>query len=198
MTSYPPTHTPPLPPTPAPLPSPPTTLYFAYGSNLSLTQMSHRCPSSPHNGVAALHHHRWIINARGYANVVPSPGDVVYGLTYALTAEDEARLDVDEGVPWAYEKRMMDLEVWAAAEGRAVVEGERGEVRRGLVYVDERRVVEGTPRREYVGRMNRGVEEAVGRGVPRWYVEGWVRRFVPGVRGVGEEGGLRVVNDWAQ
>ncbi|RDL35344.1 uncharacterized protein BP5553_07275 [Venustampulla echinocandica] len=51
----------------------PATLYFAYGSNLSLTQMSQRCPSSPYYGLGKLPGYRWIIGERGYANVVKCP-----------------------------------------------------------------------------------------------------------------------------
>jgi len=184
MDSSPSTHTPSSPPSPA------ATLYFAYGSNLSLAQMAQRCPSSPYLGVAVLRDWRWIINARGYANVVPSPGDLVYGLTYALSEEDEARLDVNEGVPYAYLKRMMNVEFWA--DGQMM--GQRGVVRRGLVYVDEERVVEGRPREEYVGRMNRGIEDAVERGMPVRYVGRYLRAFIPDEQGECV-GTLRVVND---
>ncbi|KAL1648495.1 hypothetical protein SLS58_002250 [Diplodia intermedia] len=62
---------------PAAPPPPPSTLYFAYGSNLWLDQMHRRCPSSVYLGVGRLHGSnssntgwRWIINERGYANVV--------------------------------------------------------------------------------------------------------------------------------
>ncbi|KAK5013992.1 hypothetical protein LTR60_003581 [Cryomyces antarcticus] len=46
------------------------TLYFGYGSNLWLHQMARRCPDSTYKGIARLEGHRWIINKRGYANVV--------------------------------------------------------------------------------------------------------------------------------
>ncbi|KAI3559431.1 AIG2 family protein [Colletotrichum abscissum] len=52
-------------------PDPPR-LYFAYGSNLSPTQMSLRCPASTPLGLAHLPDHTFIINARRYANVVPN------------------------------------------------------------------------------------------------------------------------------
>ncbi|KAI2469785.1 hypothetical protein F4781DRAFT_431001 [Annulohypoxylon bovei var. microspora] len=45
-------------------------LYFAYGSNLSPTQMHDRCPSSPPVGLAHLSGWTWLINERGYANIV--------------------------------------------------------------------------------------------------------------------------------
>src|SRR5690606_3390878 len=55
--------------------SQPRTLYFAYGSNLSYTQMRKRCSSDPEIsakpvGIARLDNWRWIVCARGYANVI--------------------------------------------------------------------------------------------------------------------------------
>ncbi|MCJ1361169.1 hypothetical protein MMC16_000267 [Acarospora aff. strigata] len=155
--------------------SSPGSLYLAYGSNLRLSQMEKRCPSSPYVGVALLRDWRWIINTRGYANIVPSPGDVVYGLVYKLTEEDEGRLDAKEGVPDVYGKRIMDFEFWA--DGQDL--GTRGMMKAGVVYVDEKVVQEGPPQQEYVFRMNRGVEDALERGVPMDYVEGYIRRFIP-------------------
>lgn len=88
-------------------------LYFAYGSNLSLAQMAHRCPDSIFLGKATLDGHRWQVNDRGVANLVPvsqsgrkkkghgGEGEndvVVEGLLYAISAADERRLDRFEGV----------------------------------------------------------------------------------------------------
>ncbi|KAK2804396.1 hypothetical protein FQN51_002038 [Onygenales sp. PD_10] len=55
-----------------------------------------------------------------------------------------------------------------------------------LVYVDEYRVTEGLPKEEYIGRMNRGIKEAEELGLPRDWVEGVVRRFIPDGPGAGE------------
>ena len=56
--------------------SEPRPLYFAYGSNLSHTQMRKRCTANPDVsakpvGIARLDNWRWFICGRGYANVLP-------------------------------------------------------------------------------------------------------------------------------
>ncbi|KAL6246321.1 hypothetical protein RBB50_006557 [Rhinocladiella similis] len=48
-----------------------------------------------------------------------------------------------------------------------------------LVYVDEFRTEPGRIVREYIGRMNRGIEESVALGVPSVWVERVMRRFIP-------------------
>ncbi|KAF2011915.1 hypothetical protein BU24DRAFT_425746 [Aaosphaeria arxii CBS 175.79] len=87
-------------PMPPPRPGPPRirTLYFAFGSNLHLQQMAERCPNSKYIGRATLPHFRWMINQRGYANVVRAEGYWVEGLIFEIDVEDERRLDKSEGV----------------------------------------------------------------------------------------------------
>jgi hypothetical protein len=70
-----------------------STLYFAYGSNLSPTQMRIRCyndaSSSVPIAVARLDKYKWIICERGYANVVPvSPHAGPEASPSSLRAED--------------------------------------------------------------------------------------------------------------
>ncbi|KAI1486705.1 hypothetical protein F5X96DRAFT_217738 [Biscogniauxia mediterranea] len=201
-------------------------LYFAYGSNLSTAQMRARCPASEPLALAHLAGWSWIINERGYANIVikknaeasspsspppppsssssastapPSLGGAtsgagekeeegVYGLLYRLDPSDELALDACEGVPWAYERRLVDVVVVGAPvaasennKGRDDDNLRAGSVLRGvLAYVDGRRVGPSRPRTEYVGRMNCGIEEAVSVwGLPREYVDGVMRRFIP-------------------
>jgi hypothetical protein len=83
-------------------------LYFAYGSNLSHTQMALRCNTSPGSSkpvaVARLDQYTWFICTRGYANVRSLPPDTpreprseVWGILYNLSPEDEQRLDLYEG-----------------------------------------------------------------------------------------------------
>ncbi|KAL8699057.1 MAG: hypothetical protein Q9224_001580 [Gallowayella concinna] len=160
-------------------------LYFGYGSNLWLHQMSLRCHSSVYVGVARLRGYRWIINTRGFANIVhcqEDPSSEVYGLLYRLSSTDEAALDSNEGVPWAYTKELMKVEVWTSTAGQGVGVGrgesssEQAEV---LVYIDRKRTVDDEPNEEYVYRMNKAIQDAVDKGIPQEYVDCVMRRFIP-------------------
>lgn len=50
---------------------------------------------------------------------------------------------------------------------------------RALVYVDEYRTEPGTIVHEYIGRMNRGIQESVGLGLPAPWVAKVMRKFIP-------------------
>ncbi len=159
-------------------------LYFSYGSNLWQAQMAQRCPHSPHKGIARLLHYRWFISSRGSANIgaTENPDDEVWGLVYALTPAEEARLDIREHVPEVFEKRMVEVEYWAKTSAVRGVEGEPGrkpETVPMLVYIDFKRVVDGEPRAEYIHRMNSGIQDALREGVPKAYVDGVLRKFIP-------------------
>ncbi|KAI1338346.1 heterokaryon incompatibility protein-domain-containing protein [Xylariaceae sp. FL0016] len=161
-------------------------LYFAYGSNLSSTQMLSRCPKSQPIGLAYLPGWNWLINERGYANIVDarpmketsvssavgSPG--VYGVLYRLHLDDEETLDRCEGVPWAYER--YDVSV-IYVEGDSFPKGQSIKV---LAYVDFKRLSPAAPREEYIARMNRGIDEAVRKwALPQTYADEVMRPFLP-------------------
>jgi gamma-glutamylcyclotransferase len=87
----------------------PPRLYFAYGSNLSVSQMSLRCRGSTYQYLGVLKDYRWIIGSRGYANIVPVPSSeqhVVYGMLYTLMEADEECLDVAEGVSQVLQRKL--------------------------------------------------------------------------------------------
>ena len=159
-------------------------LYFGYGSNLWLYQMSLRCPSSRYVGVARLPAYRWIINNRGYANIVSSEdsSDVVYGLVYSLMVADEAQLDINEGVPEAYTKEFLKATLWTEKGGEHVdTQGGElgGQAKELLVYIDRERTNDDKPKQEYVYRMNMGIKDALAKGVPQDYIDRVIRRFIP-------------------
>jgi len=153
-------------------------VYFGYGSNLWVDQMARRCPRSKFIGLGTLRGWKWFINTRGYANVIRSPEDVVYGLVYEISPSDEASLDGFEGVPWSYTKETIGIELRLAGNGKK-------SFIQGLVYIDERRVQEGEPREEYVHRINMGINDSAARGLPSWYIDKYMRKFIP-AEGEGE------------
>ncbi|KAF7440626.1 hypothetical protein PC9H_000972 [Pleurotus ostreatus] len=150
----------------------PDVLYFGYGSNMWLEQMERRCPQSTYVGIAILEGWRWMINERGYANVVPSAEDHVYGLVYKLSEEDEKSLDVYEGVPLDYIKKFMAVK----QSGSAPLLNKEFNT---LVYVDEIRLHDDLPRTEYIYRMNMAIRDALKEGVPPEYMDKYLRPFIP-------------------
>ena len=134
--------------------------------------MTRRCPESKLVGLGILRGWKWIINGRRYANVVESPKDLVYGLVYEISPSDEALLDGFETVPLAYTKEVMKIELQSTG-------GRRKSVAQGLVYVNRERVEEGEPWEEYIHRMNMGIKDAAERGMPEWYIDKYMRRFIP-------------------
>ena len=166
--------------------TPQQTLYFAYGSNLWLQQMSLRCPFSTYIGVGRLDNFRWFINERGYANIAPMSNDSdshVYGLIYTLTPSDEVALDRNEGVPDIYEKALLPVTMWASEDsGKIVNITQKGRVRNMLLYIDHHRKIESEPKDEYIYRMNAGLRDALTAGAPAAYIEDVIRRFIPEVK----------------
>ena len=157
----------------------PNTFYFGYGSNLWREQMARRCPDSTFLGIARLRHYAWFINDRGYANIVYAQNHEVWGSVYSLTATDEASLDRNEGVPDIYQKETKSALLWGAdSDGFADPTGpSKNETL--LVYIDHDRTTTSKPKQEYIYRMNRGIEDALRAGIPRGYVQGVIREYIP-------------------
>ncbi|KAI4276857.1 MAG: hypothetical protein LQ337_002204 [Flavoplaca oasis] len=143
--------------------------------------MSQRCPTSQYIGIARLTHYRWMINHRGYANIVQTtdPLDVVYGVIYCLLEEDEKRLDWDEGVPWAYTKEIIPIDSWSLGPSQKLDLHREPEKKELLVYIDRERVYDAIPETEYVHRINMGIHDAVERGMPLPYVDAVIRKYIP-------------------
>ena len=83
-------------------------LYFAYGSNINLEQMSYRCPTAQVVGPVTLEGYELLFrgNARGsgVATIAPKEGHQVHGLLWKITRACETSLDFYEGYPRLYEK----------------------------------------------------------------------------------------------
>ena len=81
--------------------------YIAYGSNLSVEQMAHRCPDAKITGMATLKD--WKLVFKVHADIVPCEGRVVPVLIWEISERDEKNLDLYEGFPHYYVKRQMDV-----------------------------------------------------------------------------------------
>ncbi|TPG35665.1 poly-gamma-glutamate hydrolase family protein [Mycolicibacterium hodleri] len=144
--------------------------YFAYGSNLDVTQMARRCPDATDPRTATLADHDWLINERGVATVEPLVGAQVHGVLWQISDHDLAVLDSAEGVPVRYRRDRMTVNT---DDGPA----------EAWVYIDHR-VEPGAPRPGYLERI---IDGAVHHGLPprwldylaRWDPAKWPRRLEP-------------------
>ena len=91
-----------------------TSLYFAYGSNTSITQMRRRCPRAKPLHRFTMTDCRLVF--RGVADVAYEPGAETIGALYEITDECERALDQWEGfnaadpMAGAYRKEYADLD----------------------------------------------------------------------------------------
>ena len=134
-------------------------MYFAYGSNLCIRQMNDRCPNNSKIGTGKLKGHRWIITKRGYANVVKSSDEDVWGIIYEISMSDEDKLDVYEGVSRkCYVKENLDILI-------------DGKIQNCLTYVDPT-TEEGVPTSTYANVINEGLLDSK---LPEQYVEKYLK-----------------------
>ena len=84
--------------------------YFAYGSNMVVTQMHQRCPAAQDMGIARLDGWRLRINQPGYATIVPEQSAYVLGVLWSLTSACEAALDdYEEIATGLYTKAYLEI-----------------------------------------------------------------------------------------
>jgi gamma-glutamylcyclotransferase len=123
---------------------------------------------------------RWIIIVRGYANVVPSENDHVFGFVYEINAKDEKTLDRYEGVPECYSKLTLPVELVKNIDhaGAPTYVKDGKQMLDVMVYVDEENLTDGKIKEEYIYRMNQAIADAVREGVPQEYVDKYLRPFI--------------------
>jgi len=83
-------------------------IYFAYGSNMEISQMQTRCPGHTILGPACLSHYtlaftRWSRSWNsGTADILPEKGKEVWGILYDMTFENLRRVDKFADYPTSY------------------------------------------------------------------------------------------------
>jgi hypothetical protein len=80
-------------------------LYFAYGANLSKEGMAFRCPNAVPYQKYTLR--GWRLDFANHATIVPHPGRSVEGALWKITEDCELSLDMFEGYPGYYSKRIL-------------------------------------------------------------------------------------------
>tara|TARA_B110000881_G_C18517979_1_gene485979 strand:+ start:207 stop:587 length:381 start_codon:yes stop_codon:yes gene_type:complete len=121
--------------------------------------MNDRCPNNSKIGIGQLSGYRWIISTRGYANVVKSSNDDVWGVIYEISIQDEAKLDGYEGVSTkCYLKENLDILI-------------DRRIKNCLTYVDPITEI-GIPSYTYSNTINEGILDSK---LPEEYVEKYLR-----------------------
>lgn len=88
-------------------------LYFAYGSNMNLEQMAHRCPNAKVLGAVRVEGYRLAFRgggSSGVATILPCEGGFVDGVLWKITADCEKSLDTYEGFPRLYGKKSIAVQ----------------------------------------------------------------------------------------
>jgi gamma-glutamylcyclotransferase len=134
--------------------------------------MSKRAPSAIPVSLAILDHHRWVISARGLANIVPSPNDVVYGVVYSLPTSQIAALDNAEGVSRGLYQRL-HTDVVMTFKDLHSTESKQLPIP-CWTYID-RQSSTGIPNAEYIERINEGIQDAR---LPDEWVAQNIRAFI--------------------
>ena len=90
---------------------------------------------------------------------------------YELTEQDVHNLNRYEGDQYQRETIPVDLINKEGLQPKNAVDS--------LVYVDVERKSESLPKKEYIYRMNMGIADALKEGVPRDYIDKYLRPIIP-------------------
>jgi gamma-glutamylcyclotransferase (GGCT)/AIG2-like uncharacterized protein YtfP len=82
--------------------------YLAYGMNTNIANMAARCPAARNLGKAVLKDHK--LAFKHHADAVRSPGSEIECALWLITNSCEASLDILEGYPFYYNKKMVDAD----------------------------------------------------------------------------------------
>ena len=123
-----------------------TKYYVAYGSNMNARIMYRRCKRAKKIGTTYIED--WKLTMPFYADIEPSVGDRAPALVWEIDLDDEACLDMCEGVPTLYTKSELTVEV-------------NGKTLTGLVYImtDEYKNSGRKPKDGYVESIVQGYED---------------------------------------
>lgn len=125
-------------------------LYVAYGSNLNLEQMAHRCPDARIVGRGVIYD--YALKYRGsktgaYLTIIKEKGKKVPVVVWTISERDELSLDRYEGFPTFYYKKRMKVHL------------ENGKRTYAMSYVMFDEALPGIPSEYYIKTCLRGYLE---------------------------------------
>ena len=141
-----------------------TEAYFAYASNMASDVIARLCPGHRYLGAASLADHRLAFTRRsvktgtGVADIVPSPGETVWGALYEIEDRQLAAIDRKEGLGWAYTRVRIPI----------LLAKSRQEYRALTYMVIHREPTEISPSRQYLDNI---IAAARARGLPIPYIK---------------------------
>ena len=128
--------------------------YLAYGSNLNLAQMSHRCPTAKKAGIAIIKDYRLMFKGSvsgNYLTIERAEGYFVPAGVFIVEEPDENALDRYEGYPNFYYKKDFVVELKDDNDNKKTIEA--------FTYIMHEERALGAPSDEYVQRVLEGYEE---------------------------------------
>lgn len=93
--------------------------YLAYGSNLNIPQMRHRCPGAKICGTAEIEDYRLLFKGSktgSYLTIEKAPGYYVPVTVWSVTEADLKNLDIYEGYPTFYYRKNMKVDMSGIGE----------------------------------------------------------------------------------
>lgn len=124
------------------------TFYIAYGSNLNVEQMQHRCPTATVYGKGKIMDYRLTFKTMGacaYATIEPCEGDYVPVAVWCIQGKDEKSLDRYEGYPLHYKKGTVKV----VLDYETII---------GMVYIMNHKAVYALPDRRYFSSVESGYQ----------------------------------------
>lgn len=129
-------------------------LYVAYGSNLNLAQMAHRCPRAKVVGKGVLKDYQ--LTFRHVATIEPVKDAETPVGVWEITPRDEMALDIYEGYPRMYRKETVDVVM------------HDGTIKQAMVYIMNDGYA-GMPSEYYYNTILKGYQDV---GLDEKYLEG--------------------------
>jgi hypothetical protein len=97
---------------------------------------------------------------------------------YEISPKDEEALDVCEGFPNIYDKRIIPIRL-KVTTSPSNDETTAKRTIDTMVYIDFTSTNRDVPKTEYIHRINMGVKDALQRDIPKSYIDTYIRPFIP-------------------